>query len=508
MLTYIDNFLDRTTMYRFLLYYLSGLLLVAIVFSIFGILPFNPITLAGSTLFIIVVSWIANTISSWIFRVPTNIESVYITALILALIITPVNGLNPQYIGFLVWVSVLSQASKYILALYKKHFFNPAALAVAITAVTINQSASWWVGTAWMLPFVLIGGLLMARKTRRFDLVVSFLTVAIITTIGFGLFRGSNLVTLTKTILIASPLFFFAFVMLTEPLTTPPTKKLQILYGGLVGLLFSPQIHIGAIFSTPELALLVGNVFSYIVSPKKKLLLTLKEKIQLAPSIYNFVFSTDTSMKFNAGQYMEWTVGHDKPDNRGNRRYFTVASSPTEQELIIGVKFYDASSTYKKSLLTMQPGEKVLAGQLAGDFTLPKNPKEKSVFIAGGIGITPFRSMIKYMVDTKQARDIVMFYSNKNVSEVVYTDVFDQAVDQLDLKMVYTLTDTTQIPQSWQGSTGMISAEMIEKEVPDYKERTFYISGPHAMVTAFETVLSSIGVSKSKIKIDFFPGFV
>ena len=507
MLNYIDDFLNKITMYRLVLYYLIGLLVVALIFSFFGILPYNPVGLVYSVFFITLLCWIVNVISAKIFSVPSNVESVYITALILALIISPIKTLDVQYFGFVAWAAIWSQTSKYILAIHRKHIFNPAAFAVALTAITINQSASWWVGTAWMLPAVLIGGFLMVRKIRRFDLVFAFFAAAVVTILAFDMTRGLPLLPSLQKILVDSPLFFFAFVMLTEPLTTPPTKGLQIIYGGLVGVLFAPQINIASVFSTPELALLVGNVFAYAVSPKKKLLLTLKEKMRLAPNLYDFIFAANTGMKFRAGQYLEWTLEHDKPDTRGNRRYFTIASSPTEKEIIMGVKFYEPASSYKKAMLDMEPGGQILAGQLAGDFTLPKNPKEKSVFLAGGIGITPFRSMLKYLADVNEARDIILFYSNKNISEVVYTDVFDQAVSKIGLKTVYTLTDTTQIPPGWKGQTGPINSTIIAEEVPDFKERVFYISGPHSMVTTFENVLLGMGVSNNKIKTDFFPGF-
>lgn len=508
MLTYIDNFLNKTTMYRFVLYYLGGLLVVAFILSIIGILPYSPLSLAYSVFFVSLLSWIINSISASFFKIPTNVESVFITGLILVLIITPVKGFDLQYFGFLAWATILAQASKYVLATFRKHYFNPAALAVAITAIFLHQSASWWVGTAWMAPFVLIGGLLMIRKLRRFDLVFSFFVTAVITILTFTFAKGSPILPAISRIFLSTPILFFAFIMLTEPLTTPPTKKLQIIYGVLVGFLFAPQIHIGSVYSTPELALLIGNIYSYIVSPKKKLLLTLKQKVRLAPTVYNFVFSTDTTMKFTPGQYLEWTLEHHKPDNRGNRRYFTIASSPTEKEIIMGVKFYNPASSYKQSMLGMKTGTKILAGQLSGDFTLPKNPQEKSVFIAGGIGITPFRSMVKYLMDTKQKRDIVLMYSNKISEEVVYKDLFDQAAKQIGLKPVYTLTETKQIPPNWSGKVGMIDAKMIAEEVPDYQDRTFYISGPHGMVTAFEKTLSGMGIKKSRIKTDFFPGFV
>jgi ferredoxin-NADP reductase len=273
---------------------------------------------------------------------------------------------------------------------------------------------------------------------------------------------------------------------------------LQIIYGAFVGLIFAPQVNILSIYSTPELALLLGNIFSYIVSPKGKYVLKLKEKIQIAPDVYDFAFALDKSIKFRPGQYLEWTLAHEKPDNRGNRRYFTISSSPLEQDLKIGVKFYENSSSFKKALLSMQAGDEIVASQLAGDFVLPKNNKKKLVFIAGGIGITPFRSMIKYLVEKNEKRDITLFFSNRNASGIVYQDVFLQAKEQLGITPVYSISDLT----------GPITKEMIIKEVPDYIERIFYLSGPRGMVLAFKNILNEIGVSKTHIKTDFFPGLV
>lgn len=397
-------------------------------------------------------------------------------------------------------------ASKYLLNIARKHLFNPVAIAVVITAHVINQSASWWIGTLYLLPFVLIGGFLIVRKIRRTDLVVSFIATALISIAVFGLLHGQSLTALSRIALFDSPLFFFAFVMLTEPLTTPPTRLLQIVYGALVGFLFAPQVHIASLYTTPEIALVMGNLFSYAVSPKAKLLLSLKEKIVLAPDAYDFIFTKPPALTYHPGQYMEWTLEHPRVDDRGNRRYFTLASSPTEDTIRIGVKFYPQSSSYKKSLLSLNTQNRLVAAQLAGDFVLPDDPAQKLVFIAGGIGITPFRSMIKYLVDTKQHRDIVLFYANKEISEIVYTDILEAGKD-IGLRSLFVLTDKSKIPTGWSGIVGHLDESVITREVPDFRQRYFYLSGPHAMVTAYIETLSRLGVASSQIKTDFFPGF-
>ncbi len=168
------------TMYRLVVYYLTALIVVAVVFSFMGVLTYDPYALLFSTAFLLLVCSVVNHVFCRVFDVPTNVESSNISGLILALIISPISGYGDLW--FLFWVSVLSIASKYIINLRGKHIFNPVALGLVITYLTINQAASWWIGTPVMLPFVLLGGLLLTHKLRRFQLVVSFMVAAIVFT--------------------------------------------------------------------------------------------------------------------------------------------------------------------------------------------------------------------------------------------------------------------------------------------------------------------------------------
>ena len=152
MLNYIDNQLNKITMYRLLLYYLIVLVVVAMGLSQLGYLHYRPLAIGFSAITLTVVCWVANKLFAYGFDAPTNVESAYITALILTLIIPPPT--DGQGIIFLVVAGSLAMASKYILVIHKKHLFNPAAIAVVLTALGAKQAASWWVGTASMLPFV------------------------------------------------------------------------------------------------------------------------------------------------------------------------------------------------------------------------------------------------------------------------------------------------------------------------------------------------------------------
>lgn len=493
-------------MYRLVLYVLLVLTGIALVISSVGSLPFTPVSLVVSLIILTVLSWFTNTIFAAVFGAQTNLESVYISALILVLIITPIG--KAQDLPFLIWAPVLTMGSKYMLAIGKKHIFNPVAIAVTITSFAINQSASWWVGTGVMLPFVLVGGMLIVRKVQKYDMIMAFMVTSIVMFLAGGLTNGTNPVLIFETVLVRSPWIFFLTVMLTEPLTSPTGKNQQIIYGVLAGFLFSPQIHIGSVYTTPESALILANIYAYFISPKYRLILSVKEKLIHSRDLYDFIFDKEPDFTYNAGQYLEWTLAHPGTDERGNRRYFTLASSPTEPDLRIGVKFSSSSSTFKRKLLSMANGEKIIASQLSGDFILPKDRKIKLVFIAGGIGITPFRSIFKFITDKRENRDIILFYSNRREPDIIYRDVFDDAKKSMGIKTVYVLTDKDNLPAGWTGQSGRINSEMIMAEVPDFKERYFYLSGPRSMVTSFEDVLRSMGIKNRQIKTDFFPGFV
>lgn len=490
---FIDTVLNKITMYRLILYYLAVLVLAAFGLSFFGALAASPAALALSVVLITLVSLGTNWVFARVFGAKTNVESVYITALILVLIIAPNAATSNAGIGFLIFVSVWAMASKYIFAIGKKHLFNPAAFAVALSAFVISQPATWWVGgNPYLAPIVIVGGLLITRKLQRFDLVLSFMVVAIAST--FATAPSSAFMTLFSQTFLHSSLFFLGFVMLTEPLTTPPSRPLRIAYGALVGFLFAPNIHIGTFYTTPELALLMGNVFSYLVSPKGRFMLVLNRIEEVAQQTYEFVFTADRPALFKPGQYMEWTLAHAYPDNRGNRRFFTIASAPATTEVRLGVKFYNPASSFKRALGSLRPGDTISASHIAGGFTMPKDPKKKLVFIAGGIGVTPFRSMIEHLLNMGEKRDIVMLYSNRTPEDIAYRQLLDRAEAELGIRVVY-VTGTK------------IDSTLITREVPDYHNRIFYISGPHGMVESFKSIIHAMGVSRLKIKSDFFPGF-
>ena len=114
--------------------------------------------------------------------------------------------------------------------------------------------------------------------------------------------------------------------------------------------------------------------------------------------------------------------------------------------------------------------------------------------------------MVKYLTDRHEHRNVVMLYANRCYEEIVYRDVFDAAQHAFNFRPVYILSDPSSAPRSWHGEVGRIDAAMIERQIPDYMERLFYVSGSPGLVQAVQGVLNELGVPDDHVKTDYFSG--
>ena len=472
--------MSSITMYRLMLYYLLFLVAVAAVLSFFKLLPYNGVDILLGAFYLVSVCKLVNYLFAKVLKVKTNTESALITGFILSLIFGPAPFLSN--IIPLTVVGTLAMASKYLIVWRGRHIFNPAAFGAVASAALFGNGASWWLAGYAVAPFIILGGLLILKKIRRFEMAGVFLLFYIIS-------NPQNILSIPS-----SPILFFSLVMLVEPLTSPFKKSHQIIYAVLLIVLF---YLLGNVIPYPlEVSLLIGNIFAFIVNKSFRQVLILKKKEKLTKDVTGFWFEPFKKFDFKPVQFLEWTLSHPNPDNRGIRRFFTIASSPTEDLILLASKFYEKPSTFKQALLKMEVGDEIIASDLEGEFSIPDKLDTKLVFIAGGIGVTPFRSMAKYMVDQKESRDIVLLFSNKTKEDIVFKDILEKA-DKFDLKTVYVNTD----------KDGYIDDKLIKEKVSDWKERIFYISGPEPMVEAFEKMLSKMGIAKKNVRRDYFPGY-
>jgi ferredoxin-NADP reductase len=488
----IDDLLNGITMYRLITYGLSLLALVTIIYSFTGTIDYDPLHLIGSLVIVMTAGFITNQLLPRVWGIAANAESGLITCLILFFIISPV--LSPAKALGLVAAAIIAIASKYLIAWRGKHIFNPAAFgAFAVGALGLS-SISWWVGSGSLWVFALVLGLLVARKTRRLSMVTVFAVTAVITAMVVAARGTVGITESLELLLFASPLIFLGTIMMTEPSTMPPRRNQQWVFAALTGFLLASHLKIGPIYIYPEMALLIANVYAFAVSSKRRWALRLVAKHKISDQLYDYEFAPDAPLQSQPGQYMEVTMPVNGRDDRGNRRTFTVASSPTEKTVRIGVRVPSKSSRFKQTLQNMMVGDSLLAGQIAGNFVLPRDESQKLLFMAGGVGITPFRSMAKYLIDTGQKRDVVLIYLAKNQNEFMYKSIFDEA-SRVGVRVVYI------------ASPAPLEAAALTNHVSNVMDRKVFISGPPIMVRSLKRMVRRLGVSRGLIKTDYFNGY-
>jgi ferredoxin-NADP reductase len=212
-----------------------------------------------------------------------------------------------------------------------------------------------------------------------------------------------------------------------------------------------------------------------------------------------------------AGQFAFFDIGNVYDDPKGPIRHFTVASSPTEEFILISTRIRD--SPYKKKLDTLQIGTTVKMRGPQGKFTLHEDHSKPAIFLSGGIGVTPFRSMIIYATDKNLPIKIIMLDSNRSRQNILFKNDFDKCADtNKNLKIVYTITDEQNKngDVEWKGEKGRIDIAMLKRYLnsDDIEKGIFYMCGPPAMVKAMQDILEvDLQIPAERIKIEEFTGY-
>lgn len=223
--------------------------------------------------------------------------------------------------------------------------------------------------------------------------------------------------------------------------------------------------------------------------------LTLIERRTEALGVESFIFKPEESLTFKAGQFLHYTLHHEPTDNRGSDRWFTIASAPFEKEIMLTTRIAsEKSSSFKSALSALKISEAIEVSDLDGDFVLA-DLADEYVFIAGGIGVTPFHSILKEADHLGTPLKITMLYANRD-HNIPYQEEFAKfAKNNPNLTIHYVI------------SPERIDGDLIKKFIPDISKPIFYVSGPEPMVEGLGNTLKEIGVSAEHLKQDFFPGY-
>lgn len=224
----------------------------------------------------------------------------------------------------------------------------------------------------------------------------------------------------------------------------------------------------------------------------KLTLLKIKEEVE---NVTSFIFKSDSTFTFKAGQFLRYYIKELNKDNRGENRFYSIASPPHEEHIMLTTKFSsNLCSTFKKDLQRLEIGDSIEAFGPYGSHVI-EDPSKKYFFIAGGIGITPFRSIILDLDFRKLPINITLLYANRNES-IVFKEELEEIAGRTPSFKIHYLIGTKHIDE-----------EIIKSTALNLKDYLYYISGPEPMVLMIENLLESLGVSEEKIRRDYFVGY-
>jgi len=225
-----------------------------------------------------------------------------------------------------------------------------------------------------------------------------------------------------------------------------------------------------------------------------------KEIIPRTPNVTSFRFPRPAELEYKAGQFLFITI---KPSGNELIKHFSFSSSPTEKEHIEFTKKF-TDSEFSAALKALKPDDWARIEAPFGEFTF-EGEHPKIAMLAGGIGITPLVSICKYCTDKQLATKITLLYGCRTEGDIAFRKELEEMQQKnSNLKIVFILNEAG---SGWKGAVGVINADMVKQEIPEYKETMFYTCGPPPMVEVMEKLVESLGLPKTQLKREYFSGY-
>lgn len=233
----------------------------------------------------------------------------------------------------------------------------------------------------------------------------------------------------------------------------------------------------------------------------------LTNRAEIAERTMAFQVQKPTGFQFKAGQYADLTL-LDPPqmDSQGAVRTFSIASAPYEDHLLFATRIRD--SAFKRVCAILPLGTEIKLEGPMGSFTLHKDPSKAAVFLAGGIGITPFRGMLRQAVNERLTHQLYLFYANRRPEDAAFLDELQQ-LSQSNPHFIFvpTMTEMEKSQRNWSGERSFMNREMVTKHVCELQGPIYYVAGPPAMVAAAREMLTKAGVDEDDIRTEEFGGY-
>jgi len=249
------------------------------------------------------------------------------------------------------------------------------------------------------------------------------------------------------------------------------------------------------------------NVLMSVAASWPTFLSPLKRRGEVAVGTMAFEFQKPSNWTFLAGQFVDITLQNPaQTDSEGNTRGFSVSSAPYEETIMVTTRMRDTA--FKRVLKSMPLESEVKIEGPFGNLTLHEDASRPAILLAGGVGVTTFRSIVFQAAHVKLPHRIILFYSNRRPEDAAFLGEL-QALQQTNphYTLIATMTDMKDSHESWTGETGLIDAAMLAKYSDATKNGVFYITGPPAMVRALQAMLRSTGLHDDDVRVEEYTGY-
>lgn len=233
----------------------------------------------------------------------------------------------------------------------------------------------------------------------------------------------------------------------------------------------------------------------------------LLSRVEVAEGTMAFYFEKPADFDFKPGQAVDVTLFNPpETDSEGNTRTFSIASSPFENQLMFATRMRDTA--FKRSLKKLPLGTEVKIDSAMGSFTLHRNSAKPAVFLAGGIGITPFLSILRQADHDRLPHKLHLFYSNRRPEDAPFLEALQVlARSNPNFQLIRTMTEVERSKRDWNGETGPINQKMLSRHLTNLQGPIYYSAGPPAMVTGMRKMLVGAGVDEDDIRTEDFAGY-
>jgi len=497
----VDGVLGRVGAYRVVTLALLAVHATAAVLGWRGMLDVDPVALAATVGAAAAGTWITSLVGTAVSGVRVHVESCLITGLILALLVWPAVSVEALVGTGLVGAG--AGLSKVLVRARGRHLLNPAAAGALVAGLVVapvlgTAAPVWWVATPMLAPAVLVAGIVVLRRTGTGAVGIAYVAAYLAVTLPRLVLSGESLLAASTTVVASHPVLMVAAFMVVEPLTQAPRRVARVAVALLAGAVAGAPFALGPLSTSPELAIVAGNLVTALVAAPRALALVVVGHSTPGPGAHEVVLRPARPLRWQPGQWVELDAGRVRPDGRGRRRVFSlVPAGPDAVAVAFTVR--DRPSAFKRALMAAPVGTRVRATTVGGDFLLPADPTVPVLMVASGIGVTPFVAQVEHA----GPRDMVLVL----VCPTGMPPPYARRLARTRARVVVVSPEPVPgLPPRWTWHRGTrLTPAALESAMSDLPRRAAYVSGAPDLVRRARAVLREVGVRR--VRTDTFSGY-